>query len=345
MLHRHPALVLALSLFAGGCGAPQPARVERPAPVVEPLPRVGADKLWADGFGPSPREAELDARRAVSEQIVSKVRSRSTATEAETNGAGDRFTEVRIATESVFERAELIRTVKVVERGTGYVARAALDKAQVARAYRAVFEKGQAAITRVVPVLAEAMATLDTSVLLSAEHAPSILSARLDAIARVMAAVGQPIRRVERVGEQAIASQASQMRQRALIRLQVKGNASPAVERGVIGHLEAALRTRGCRFTRAAHAPPEPGQPAANATLTLMVRNHQEAGLFWRYLGLDLAMDDARSKRPVLRLTGMPRIAHGGGRTREQAEHAVIKRLGEVLPSKAGATLAGLTCR
>ncbi|MGK0358188.1 MAG: hypothetical protein ACI9U2_000471 [Bradymonadia bacterium] len=342
---RTPAVLLAISLISLGCGAPPARRIVNDALMVEPLPKIGKDKIWADGFGPSPRDAELDARRAVSEQIVSKVRSRSTATEAEKNGAGDRFTEVRIATDSAFERAELIRTVKVVARGDGFVARAALDKAQVARAYRAVFDKGQVSITRIVPVLAEAMATLDTSVLLSAEHSPTLLSARLDAIARVMAAVGHPIRRDERAGEQAISSQATQMRHRAVIRLRIKGNASPAMQRGVVGTLEAALRTRGCRFTRAPHTAPVEGQPTANATLTLAVRDHQESGLHWRYLGLDLAIDDARSKRSVLRLTGMPRIAHGGGINRGQAEQAAIKRLAQVLPEKASATLAGLNCR
>lgn len=345
MSRTRPAVILAIGLISFGCGAPPARRIVTEAPVVEPLPRVGNDKVWADGFGPSPRDAELDARRAVSEQIVSKVRSRSTATEAEKNGEGDRFSEVRIATVSAFDRAELIRTVKVVPRGTGFVARAALDKAQVARAYRTVFDKGQASITRVMPILAEAMATLDTSILLSADHSPTILSARLDAIARVMAAVDHPIRRHERAGEQAISSQATQMRQRAVIRLQIKGNASPAVQRGVIGELEAAMRTRGCRFTLAPHTMPKPGQPAANATLTLAVRDHVEGGLHWRYLGLDLAIKDARSERSVLRMTGMPRIAHGGGINPGQAEQAMIKRLGEVLPAKGGATLLGLTCR
>ena len=343
--HLSFAALAAIALISLGCGAPPARRITTPEPVVEPLPAVGSDKIWADGFGPSPRDAELDARRAVSEQIVSKVRSRSTATEAEQNGAGDRFSEVRIATESAFERAELIHTIKVVPRGSGFVARAALHKAQAARAYLEIFEKGQAAIARVVPVLAEAMATLDTSVLLSAEHSPRVLSARLDAIARVLAAVDHPVGKARRAGEQAISSQAAQMRQRAIIRLQIKGNASPAIQRGVTGEIEAALRTRGCRFTYAPHTAPSPGQPTANATLTLAVREHHEGGLHWRYLGLDLAIDDARTGRSVLRLTGMPRIAHGGGTNPGQAEQAVIKRLADLLPEKAGSTLAGLTCQ
>lgn len=327
-----------------GCGSPQPPRVVQP-PAPEPLPAVGADKIWADGFGSSAREAVLDARRAVSEQIVSKVRSRSTATEAEQNGAGDRFTEVRIATDSAFDRAELIKTVKVVRRGEGFVARAALDRAAVARAYRARFDAGQKAIERVVPVLAESMATLDTSVLLSAQHAPAILSRRLDALSRVLSAVGSPVKRQTRAGEQAIASQATQVRQRAVIRLAVQGEVGSSLERGVIGALEAALHARGCRFTRAPHGPPIKGRPTADATLTLAVRDHKEKGLHWRYLGLDLAIDDARSKRSVLRFTGMPRIAHGGGITPTQADQAVIRRLKQVLPEKAGAALAGITCR
>lgn len=340
-----PALAgLACALMLAGCSAPQPRRALAPPPP-EPLPPAPVNAIWADGYGGSPRQAELDARRAVSEQIASTVRSRSHATEAEQNGEGDRYTEVRTATDTAFDRAELIKTLAVVPRGASFVARAALDRDEAARVYQASFDKGRAAIARVVPVLAEAMATLDTSVLLSADHSPAVLTSRLSGITRVLRAVGRPIKRKATSAELAISHQATQMRQRAVIRLQVKGKVPPAIQRGVIGELEAALRARGCRFVLAPHTAPVAGQPTANATLTLAVRQHVESGLHWRNLGLDLRIDDARTGRSVLRFTGMPRLVHGGGGTPTQAEQAVIRRLGEVLPEKAGPALAGLTCR
>lgn len=334
-----PAAVLLLA-----CSAPQPRRVP-PKPLPEPLPPAPAGTIWADGHGQSARQAELDARRAVSEQIVSTVRSRSSATEAEQNGEGDRYAQVRTDVATAFDRAELIKTLKVVKRGDGFVARAALDKDEAAKVYREAFEDGRAAIARVVPVLAESMATLDTSVLLSADHSPAILAGRLSGLTRVLRAVDRPIKRTATAAELSIASQAAQLRQRAVIRLVVKGEVSPALRRGVIGALEEALRSRGCRFVPAAHGPPVEGQPTANATLSLAVRDHVERGLHWRYLGLDLSIDDARSGRSVLRFTGMPRLVHGGGGTPVQAEQAVVRRLRDVLPEKAGQALAGLTCR
>lgn len=332
-----------LLLFALACSAPQPRRAAAPPP--EPLPPAPAGTLWADGYGASPREAELDARRGVSEQIVSTVTSRLSATEAEQNGEGDRYTEVRTATDTAFDRAELIKTLKVVQRGDGWVARAALDKAEAAKVYQAAFDDGRTAIAKVVPILAEAMATLDTAVLLSADHAPAILVERLNGLTRVLRAVGRPVKRHATEAELAISSQAAQLRQRAVIRLVVQGEASAAIRQGVIGELEAALRSRGCRFVEAAHGPPTAGQPTADAILTLSVREHVERGLHWRYLGMNLSIDDARSKRSVLRFTGMPRLVHGGGGTPVQAEQALIRRLGDVLPEKAGPALAGLTCR
>ena len=343
-----------LIILVVGCGAEPPSAPDpRPASPTEihstRLPPPPPDAVWGDGHGPNAREAVLDARRAVSEQVVAEMTSEVRTHAAELDGELRVGASVRVRSASAFDHAELIETVGVVERDGGFVARAALPRATAAEVYAAdlleVGERLQAAR----PEVDRALETLDTSVLLVADRSPAHHLAERARIARILGVLGRPTDLGAPPAALALARRAESTRGRAVIRLSVVDHAhgggdAERIRAAVVGEVARLLEAKGCRVSDAAYALVD-GVPVADARLSIQSRAHEEQGLKWRYVGVSLDIVDARSGRPVLHYAGLPDLAHGGGPTWPQADQAVARRLGERLPKKAASAFARLTCR
>ncbi len=307
------------------------------------LPAAKGDVLWGDGFGPTQREAVLDARRAVAEQIVSQVQSKSRSRVAEAGGDTDREAAVEVRSKSHFAHAELIETLAVSKRPGGFVARAVLDKSKAAKVYAAELKRARERLGALGPVVTKGIAALDTSVLLASDSAPGQLMEQQAGKARVLAVLGRPSAVKPPAESLALERRASVARRAARIRLALSGKVSKPIRQAVYKEVGALLAGRGCRFAEAPHDVPPAGVPAANASLNLQVRNHQEEGLKWRYLSVELSILDARTGRPVFRFDA-PELVHAGGPTWARADAALVRRLSEALAARTK-VFEALICR
>ncbi len=330
-------------LLCVGCGA-TPLREVSPSPVGDRLPEVPRGSLWGDGHGPTAREAVIDGRRAVSEQLVAKMSSATESRIAESNGVADRDAHQRVRIESAFDHVELLVTLGVVERDGGFVARVALDRRRAVEVYTDELRAAEEKVRATQPAVGKALTTLDTSVLLVADRAPGHHLHERSRVARVLALLGEPKAfEAPRVALE-LERDASALRRRAVLRLDTAGRVEPAVLDASVGAVVRQLEARGCQVVGPEHAL-APGVPTADAVLRLQTRDHVEAGIKWRYLGLALEITDSRSERPVFRYVALPDFVHAGGPSWAQADKALARRLEERMAKKAAPALKRLTCR
>lgn len=334
-----PLLPLALALAA--CGPPAPARLPTPPPPALPAP--GPDDVVGDGHGYTAREAELDARRAVAEQLRARIKTRTEASERDIDGVTDRQAETRTSSEALFDHAELIHTLGVLPAEGGFRARAVLNRAQAARVFQQHIQEDDALLVRQAAAIDAALATLDTATLL--QPGPRLVRARQREAAALLEALGRPTRLAWPPSVAAASTRLAAARRRTVVRLQVVSALPAALREAVVAQWVQLFQARGCALVEAPQTPPAEGAPTADAVLTIMGRRHQEKGLEWRYLGVDLRVEDARSRRPVFVASALPDTAHGGGLDEVQADRAALRRLAEVLPERFKDALDGLDCR
>ncbi len=336
--------VVLCALLVAGCGAP-PVPVEAPAPsVVERLPDPPRGSLWGDGYGPTAREAVLDARRAVSEQVVAKMSSEVETQVAESGGKAERDARQHVRTQSAFGHVELLVTLGVVEQDGGFIARVGLDRRRALEVYGDELREADERVLATQPGVDAALGSLDTSVLLVAENAPGHHLATRSRVARVLAVLGHAKGMVPPDAAVILERKASKLRRTAVLRLSVKGDVPAAVRDAATGAIARQLEARGCQVVAPDYVLAE-DVPAADAVLRLQTRDHLESGLKWRYLGLAIEVVDARSARPVFRYVALPDFVHAGGPSWPQADKALARRLGARLAEKAAADFARLTCR
>ena len=349
--HLLPSIVLLTA-----CGAAPVARRVDPtelstqlAEAELALPPAPPGTMVGDGFGPTLAEAVQDARRAVSEQITARVESEVEGTQSEINGEASAEARLRVRTTSSFEHAELMRTIGAAERPGGFVARVVLDRDDAAKVYRAELEADRERLATLEPTVREAIATLDTAVLLSTAHAPGEVLASMRRKGRVIEALGRDADATGPAEAMVLEREASAVRARAEIRLRVDSEVSEPLRRAAAGEIGRQLQARGCRFIEegrgAGGAELPPDAPVALATLRLRQRDHEERGLKWRYLGLELSVVDARSGRQVMRFVGMPDLVHGGGPDWPRADEATARALRGKLAEKGAHAFAAITCR
>jgi hypothetical protein len=343
-------LGLGLSLTAcgghGGVRKPGPARS---TPEAADLPPAPPGSLHADGFGPTLREASLDAKRAVSEQLRAKIASRLDAQETEDSlRGGSRDISQRIRTESDFEHAELIQIRGDAAVDGGFVVRAYLDRDRAAAVYREEIHAEQQKLQALAPVAEKALVEADTARLLRVDASPGAHLERLLSKRRILARVGDrdsdPGAQDDTAAEE-LERRVSAARRGVALRLQVEGEAPPTVRAATIEAVAKQFQARGCTLTEAPFDPVMPGVPAADVTLRLVVRDAREAGVEWRYLGFEVSAVDTRSKESFFRYTAMPDFAKGGGKGWDQADRGLVKALNDKLADKAPAAFAALTCR
>jgi hypothetical protein len=342
---------LLVGTLVSACGAaPSVTRDHDARPDVEAaeasLPPPPPDALWGDGFGPSQHEAVLDARRAVAEQIVSQVAS---VTEADTSevagGPADVSVRTSVRAESAFDHAELIEILAAEPRPGGFVARAWLDRDRTAGVYRDELKDDRERLRAIGPVVERAIAERDASILLSRAQSPGFLLGEQRRKSMILNAIGRPGGAAdEDAAARDLEARASALRQHAVLRLTVEGDVPDELRDAAVAEVEGLFTARGCRLSDAFAEIPDDA-PAADVVLRLRTRDHDERDLHWRYVGLEVVATDARNGKPLLRWSGLPEIAHGGGRTWPQADQAVARRLREVLGAKAAPFFEAITCR
>ncbi len=344
--------LLLIGSLVAGCGGQPPAATRghdaRPevAAAEAKLPPPPPDALWGDGFGPSQHEAVLDARRAVAEQIASQVASvtESDASEA-TGGKADYDVRTRVRAESAFDHAELIEILAAEPRPGGFVARAWLDRDRAAGVYRDELKADRERLRALGPIVERAIAELDASILLGRAQSPGFVLGEQRRKSMILNAIGRPAAAAdEDAAARELEARAAALRHRAVLRLTVEGDAPAELRDAVVGEVGRLFSARGCRLSDGAAALPEDA-PAADVVVRLRTRDHEERDVRWRYVGLEVVATDARGGKPVLRWSGLPEIAHGGGRTWPQADQAVARRLREVLGAKAAPAFEAITCR
>lgn len=328
----------------GGAGG---VRQMSPAEPEPSLPAAPPGSLWADGFGPTLREASLDARRAVAEQLDARISSQLDARETEDSlRGGSRDVSQRIKTESAFEHAELIEVRGEAQRQGGYVVRAYLDKDRAAEVYRKAIADEREKLRAVEPVTRQAIAGRDAARLLRVDGSPGHHLLRLANHRRILERLDHRPASDETADEAALAleREAHQARQAVSLRLAVTGDVPEAVRAAAVEGVSKLFAGRGCVLAEAPFDPPAEGVTAANVSLRLVTRDHREAGMEWRYMGLEVEAVDARSGQGFLRFSATPDFVKGGGKGWDQADRAVVRALQEKLPG-AAKTFETISCR
>jgi hypothetical protein len=315
------------------CG---PTAVRRPPPAEPALPPAPPDAVVGDGVGRTQREAELDARRVVIEQLTARLTTRTEAVEREHNGLGDRKSSVEVTSEASFDHAELIETIGIVETDGGFRVRAALSRARAVPVYQQRVTQLDAARLAAQQAVEAARSSLDTAVLLKDAQAPGHLLARREAAARLLAALGAPVAPPPAADDPLPA-----LRRRAVVRLEVTGGGE--LRPGVQDALARALAARGCTTTPR-DAALEPDRPTADAHLTFQVVRRQERDLSWIDLELSLALVDARTGHRLATL-GSPHYVHAGSLTQARAEDAALEQLAERLQHDLGQAPSDISCQ
>lgn len=348
---RLTSLVLALGLGGGCAGRPTPARPDETrlraevAQAEEALPRARADHIVGDGFGPTSRDAVLDARRAVSEQITANVESEIEGRQSEVNGKGEAEAFLRVRTTSAFEHGELLQTLGVVERPGGFAARVVLDRDRAAEVYAKELAADRERLAKLGPIVDEALVGLDSSILLSSPHVPAEVLAEMNRKAAILRTLGRPADVEVTADARALEKRAAAVRAKARLRLRVEGRVTDALRRAAVGEVGAMLADRGCRVVEDTGAALPPDAPVGLVTVRLTSRDHEERDLKWRYLGMEVQVVDARNGRSVMQFVGMPDLVHGGGPTWARADEATARRLKKKLRTKGEGAFGQITCR
>jgi hypothetical protein len=161
------------------------------------LPPAPPGSIWADGFGPTLREASQDARRAVAEQISATLRSSLDAREQEDSSRGSRREiDARVRTESEFEHLHLVEVRGEAQVDGGFIARAWVARRRVVEAYVKDLGEARARLAESLPAIEAAALRGDSTSILSVERSPG---AQLDRMTRIR-------RLVEHLGGQVEAS-------------------------------------------------------------------------------------------------------------------------------------------
>lgn len=317
------------------CG---PTAVRRPPPATPALPPAPPDAVVGDGVGRTQREAELDARRVVIEQLTARLTTRTEAVEREHNGLGDRKSSVEVTSEASFDHAELIETIGIVETDGGFRVRAALSRARAVPVYQQRVTQLDAARLAARQAVEAARSSLDTAVLLKDAQAPGHLLARREAAARLLAALGAPVAPPAAADDPLPA-----LRRAAVLRLQVEApQLTLELRNAVIAAVQGAATSLGCSLTVAPGGPPVADRPTADFRLRLGQRRWAERGLQWVDLAVDLQATDARTRHAVLAVAGGPHFAHAGGATDAQADQAVVRQVAQRMEE--GLRASGLDC-
>jgi hypothetical protein len=310
------------------------------------LPAAPPGHLVGDGFGPSQREAVLDARRAVSEQITAQMKSQSDVQTAEYNGEVDQSARVKVSTTSAFDHVELISTLGTQRLGDQkFAARAVLPLDRALGVYAEEIRQGYERLVQIEPVVRRGIAEADTSILLRADHAPGALMAEQRRRARIIRALGGTPPELAPEGTSGLEQEAGVARSKSLIRLSIQSDSPDPLRRAVAAEVSTLLAAGGCHMAEMPLSAPEPGIPVADATLVVHHRDHQERGLRWRYVGFELKINDARTRRPVFQYAALPEIAHGGGKGLAQADQAAVRNLALKLAERVPRGFEGLVCR
>ena len=314
------------------------------------LPKAPPGSLWADGFGPTLREAALDAKRAVTEQLDARIESQLDARETEDSlKGGSRDISARIKTQSAFEHADLIEVLGDAPRDGGVAVRAYLDRRRAAEVYAEDMRQQREKLKALAPVVSQAITTADAGTLLRIETAPGALLGRLQAQRRIAGrldgAATAPTE--DETSADTLERDASGARRRTVLRLKVEAPETlpPEVRRAAAEAVSHLFTTRGCTLGEATFDPPADGVPAADFTLRLASRDGEEAGLQWRYLGLELEGRDARTQNSFFHFSALPEFAKGGGKGWDNADRALVKAVESRLADKMQPALAALTCR
>jgi len=343
-----------LVLSLGACGGVAPARIEPRTPSPPPaelrLPAAPRGALWADGYGPTLREASLDARRAVAEQISARLRSSLDAREQEhTQHGSQREVDARIRTETAFEHLELIEVIGEAQVEGGYVARAWVDRRRVVDALRADIAQARARLAEALPRVEAAAERGDATVLLSTAQSPGAQLDGIDRMRRVVEHLGGQVdeAQIEADARRVEAGVAAQ-RSAAHLALEVHGDAPSGLREAVTAALSARFAARGCDLRLAPSAETPPGDAASvsvRVRVDLTTRDHAELGVMWRYLGLELQAIDAATGGTVLRFVALPELAKGGGRDWDLADQALARSLDARLKDRAGPAFDAIQCR
>lgn len=336
-------LLIPLLTALPGCGGAPHARRVTSVPVPD-LPSVPSEAFWADGSGPSERDAINDARRAVSERIGSSITSRGEHIESETNGKGQSRTERATRTRTRFDHVELIRTLGTV-RSPGskiWSARAELDPDLTRAYYERELDTVRGALTDLAPTLRAAIRAQDPTVLLRADATPDLLLTRRRRAQRMLKLVGVQPPAEPAAEALELAAKARRVKRRFVIGLRIKGRAPRRLQQAALNEISKLLTARGCRVTTGR---PDNGETLIDGPIELSVRDHFEEGLDWRYLGLVLELRRAADGAVFFRFDGTPDLAHGGGRGAAKAEESAARNLARLLPERARSTFEGLACR
>jgi acetolactate synthase regulatory subunit len=346
--------LLAVVVLLAACGgAPTPVRIDPPVgsarPAVE-LPPAPPGSIWADGFGPTLREASQDAKRAVAEQISAKLQASLDAREQEDSSRGSRReVDARVRTESQFEHLHLVEVRGEAQVDGGFIARAWVARRRVVDAYLKDLGEARARLAELLPTVEAAAARGDTTTLLSVERSPG---AQLDRIARIR-------RLVEHLGGQveasAVESDATRIevlvatqRAKTVLFLSLEGELPPRLRESVTAEVVAMFGKRGCDLRLGVPVAEERASaetvPTVHVRVAAQSRDHKELGMRWRYLGLEIEATDMRTGGTVLRFVGLPELAKGGGRDEAQADQALARALGERLAERAGPTFEHIAC-
>ncbi len=314
------------------------------------LPPAPRGALWADGFGPTLREASLDARRAVSEQLDARIASHLDARETEDSlRGGSRDVSQRVRTESAFEHAELIEIAGEEKRADGYVVRAFLRREKAAAVYREEIAAEGEKLAAIVPVAEDALGKADTARLLRTDRGPGHFIERLTNKGRVLARLndrGGALEAAVSPDALALERRLSAARRSAVLRLSVTGDVPPAVRAAAVEAVAQRFAARGCALTETPSTPTGPvPAPVADVTLTLALRTSHEAGVDWRYLGVEIEARDAKTGESFFRFSAMPELAKGGGKGLDKADRGLVKHLAERLPAVSEKAFEVLTCR
>lgn len=343
---------LALSLVA--CGGVAPARLEPPArPEAPPelrLPAAPRGSIWADGYGPTLREASLDARRAVAEQISARLRSSLDAREQEHSKHGSqREVDARIRTETAFEHLELIQVIGDAHVQGGHVARAWVDRRRVVDALRADIAQARARLAEALPRIEAAAERRDSTVLLSAAQSPGLQLDGIDRMRRVVEHLGGQVDEAQVDADaRRVEAQVASQRAAAHWVLEVHGDAPSGLREAVTAALSTRFAARGCdlRLVSPRDAAVGEGSPVTvYVRVELSTRDHAELGMMWRYLGLELQAIDAATGGTVLRFVALPELAKGGGRDWALADQALARSLDARLKDRAGPAFDAILCR
>ena len=305
--------------------------------------------MHAEGFGPTLREASLDAKRAVAEQLNARITSHLDARETEDSlRGGSRDVSQRIKTDSTFAHAELIEIRGDVKTDGGFVVQAFLDRDRAAEVYRQDIHAEQEKLQALLPVAEKAVVEGDAAHLLRVDASPGYALSRLADLRRILARIGGRDAlsgTADDAAAEASERRISAARRAVVLRLRVEGEAPPTVRAAAVERIARLFAARGCTLTEADFTPVEPGRAAADVTLRLLTRDGRESGVEWRYLGLELEALDARSRQSFFGFVATPDLAKGGGRGWDQADRGLVKNLEEKLAERATPAFEALTCR